>query len=150
MSSNDDRAASLRDKLLGSWRMISWTRKLSATGEESDALGPHPIGYISYAHDGRVMVLVLKRDRPRPASGIPSEKEKIGLYDTMFAYCGTYDVEEGQVIHTIDASWNENWTGTRQIRLLSFEAGRLVYTTHDTTDPMDGKQCTYRVMFERT
>lgn len=149
MTSPDTRLAALREQLLGSWRMISWTRTLSGTGEESDALGPDPIGYINYGPDGRVMVLVLRKDRPKPASIVPSESEKVGLYDSMFAYCGTYAVEEDRVVHAIDASWNESWTGTRQVRLLSFEEGRLVYTTQETTDPMNGSRCSYRVVFER-
>jgi hypothetical protein len=53
------------------------------------------------------------------------------------------------VIHTIDGSWNEVWTGTKQTRFLSFEGERLIYTTPETVDPMDGRSCTYRVEFER-
>jgi hypothetical protein len=51
--------------LLGTWKMVSWTREVVATGETSDAMGPNPIGYIAYHADGRMMALVLKRDRPR-------------------------------------------------------------------------------------
>jgi len=36
-------------------------------------------------------------------------------------------------------------TGTKQTRLLSVEGRRLIYTTPETADPMDGKLCTYRV-----
>ena len=53
------------------------------------------------------------------------------------------------LIHTLDGSWNELWTGTKQTRLLSFKGRRLIYTTPETADPMDGKLCTYRVEFER-
>ena len=67
----------------------------------------------------------------------------------MFAYVGTYVVENDRVIHTLEGSWNELWTGTQQTRLLSFESGRLIYTTPETVDPMDGKICTYKVTFEQ-
>lgn len=56
---------------------------------------------------------------------------------------------EGVRLHTLDGSWNELWTGTRQTRLLSFEDEHLIYTTPETVDPMDGRLCTYRVEFER-
>ena len=79
----------------------------------------------------------------------PTDKEKAALFDTMFAYVGTYVVEADRVIHTLDGSWNELWTGTRQTRLLSFEDRNLVYTTPETVDPMDGKLCTYKVTFAR-
>jgi hypothetical protein len=79
----------------------------------------------------------------------PTPDEKLALFDSLFAYVGTYVVEGDRVIHTLDGSWNELWTGTRQTRLLAFEDDRLIYTTPETVDPMDGKLCTYRVTFER-
>jgi hypothetical protein len=46
----------------------------------------------------------------------PPDNERVALYDTMFAYAGTYSVDAGRVIHHVDISWNEAWTGTDQIR----------------------------------
>ncbi|MCO5398236.1 lipocalin-like domain-containing protein [Ralstonia soli] len=149
MSATSPAEVSLAESILGTWRMLSWTRTLLSSGETSDALGPNPFGYINYAPDGRVMVFVLRRGRARPRSNPPSDPEKIALFDSMFAYVGTYEVQSDRVIHTLDGSWNELWTGTQQTRLLSFELGRLVYRTHETVDPMDGKRCTYTVVFER-
>ena len=71
--------------LLGTWKMVSWIRKVLATGEVSDAMGPDPIGYIAYHADGRMMALVLKRDRPPLAGTAPTDEEKIRLFDTMLA-----------------------------------------------------------------
>jgi hypothetical protein len=149
MSSDGSNAAALRDQLIGTWRMLSWKRIIADTGEERDALGPNPFGYINYSADGRLMVFVLKSGRPRPKATPPTRDEKIALYDSLFAYVGTYTVERDRVIHMLDGSWNELWTGTTQTRLLSFEDGRLIYTTPETVDPMDGMLCTYKVEFER-
>jgi hypothetical protein len=142
-------APELRERIIGTWRMLAWKRRLVESGEESDALGPNPFGYINYAPDGRLMVFVLRSGRPRPSANPPTEKDKVALFDTMFAYVGTYVVEKDRVIHALDGSWNELWTGTCQTRLLSFENGNLIYTTPETVDPMDGKLCTYKVTFER-
>jgi hypothetical protein len=139
----------LRTRILGTWRMLSWKRTLVSTGEQSDAIGPDPFGYINYAPDGRLMVFVLKSNRPKPKSTPPTTDEKIALFDSLFAYVGTYRAESDRVIHTLDGSWNGLWTGTTQTRVLSFEEGRLIYKTPETVDPMDGKLCTYRVEFER-
>lgn len=125
MTSPDTRLAALREQLLGSWRMISWTRMLSGTGEESDALGPDPIGYINYAPDGRVMVLVLRKDRPKPASIVPSESEKVGLYDTMAASLelhalhGTCSLTPGRAripCWVCSSHWRPCWRAERQAR----------------------------------
>jgi hypothetical protein len=147
----DDRLGTddMRSRILGTWRMLSWTRRLSETGNEQDALGPNPFGYLNYAPDGRLMVFVLKSGRPQPASSLPTNEEKVALFDSMFAYVGTYEVQDDRVIHTLDGSWNELWTGTKQVRLLAFDNERLIYTTAETVDPMDGQRCTYRVTFER-
>ena len=71
MGSTTPSVNDLRERILGTWRMLSWKRTLVPSGEQSDALGPNPFGYINYAPDGRVMVFVLKSGRPRP-KGIPS------------------------------------------------------------------------------
>ena len=142
-------SADVAAQVLGTWRMLSWKRVLVPSGEESDALGPNPFGYINYAPDGRVMVFVLKSERSRPKSDPPTADEKVALFDSMFAYVGTYAVETDRVVHTLDGSWNEHWTGTKQTRLLSLHEGKLIYRTGETVDPMDGKLCTYTAEFER-
>ena len=81
-----------RDLVLGSWRMISWTYRVVATGEKRDALGQDPRGFIVYTPE-RVMILVLNNHRKRPLRLPPADDEKIALFDTMFAYSGTYTVE---------------------------------------------------------
>ncbi len=48
----DPAADFLRDRLIGTWRMLSWKRVLADSPDESDALGPDPFGYINYAPDG--------------------------------------------------------------------------------------------------
>ena len=139
MSAPDLDAGTLRDRIVGTWRMLSWRRIVTTTGEQSDALGPNPFGYINYSPDGRVMVFVLRAGRPRPKAAPPTDEEKIALFDSLFAYVGNYQVQAGRVVHALDGSWNELWTGTTQTRPLSFEEGRLVYTTPETIDSMVGE-----------
>jgi hypothetical protein len=73
MGDEDLGIARKRRALLGTWTMLSWTREETATGRRSDAFGPSPRGFITYTDDGRVMVLVIKRDRPRPAALPPTD-----------------------------------------------------------------------------
>jgi hypothetical protein len=146
---SDQQGTSLRTRILGIWRMQAWTRRVVDTGEVTDALGPDPFGYINYSADGRVMVFVLRSGRRRPTSSPPNDEEKIALFDSMFAYVGTYVVEPDRVIHTVDGSWNELWTGTQQVRFIAFRGNQLVYSTPETVDPMDGQLCTYEVAFSR-
>jgi Lipocalin-like domain len=138
------------ERILGSWRMTSWQIEDLASGETRDAFGPNPHGYISYTADGRVMVLVLKTDRGRPAALVPTNEEKLALYDSMFAYAGTYTVDAEKVVHHIDMSWNQSWTGTSQIRFLRLQGDRLTYVGAPARNPMNGRDCLHTVIFQRS
>jgi len=59
---------------------------------------PDPQGYITYTRDGRVMVFIVGRERMRPAALVPTDEEKIALYDTMFAYAGTFTFDSNKVV----------------------------------------------------
>ena len=150
MDTVQDTITTLHQRILGTWKILAWKRRLVESGEESDAFGPDPTGCINYAPDGRLMVLVLRGDRSCPSENPPTGSEKIALFDSMFAYAGSYAVESDRVIHNLDASWNELWTGTLQTRFISFENDQLIYTTPETVDPMDGKLCTYKVTLVRS
>src|SRR5271169_5237317 len=49
--------------IIGTWRMISWTRTVVATGATTDAMGADPNGYIAYHDDGRMLALVVDRQK---------------------------------------------------------------------------------------
>jgi hypothetical protein len=138
-----------REKILGSWRMVSWTVEDLSTGKTTPALGENPAGYITYSSDGRVMVLVLRGDRRKPAELIPTDEEKVALYDGMFAYAGTYSVDDEKVLHHIDMSWNEAWTGTTQVRFLKLQGDTLTYTSAPARNPINGRDCVHKVIFRR-
>ena len=99
---------------------------LVATGERQDALGQNPRGTVVYTPQ-RVTFLITKHNRARPEQLPPSDEEKIALFDTMFAYSGTYTVESDRVVHHVDLSWNEAWSGTDQVRFCEVDEQTLTY-----------------------
>lgn len=134
--------------LLGSWRMLAWTRTAVATGVVTDALGPDPIGYISYHADGRMMAYVQKRDRP-PLSDPPSDAEKAALFDGMLAYTASYRIEGSTAIHTVDGSWNPAWGVEPLVRPFELNGDSLVISGAPGRDPVTGEEVVYRMEFER-
>jgi hypothetical protein len=46
----------------------------------------------------------------------------------MVAYSGRYTIEGDKVVHHVDISWNESWTGTDQVRFLNLEGDKLTVT----------------------
>lgn len=144
--------ATSRDRnelLLGTWKMRSWTVEDLVAEERRDALGPDPCGYITYTRDGRVAVLAVARERIRPAELVPTNEEKIALYDTMFAYAGTFAFDGVKVIHYIDVSWNEAWSGTSQVRFCELRGDMLTYVSAPARNPMTGRDCVHTVVFAR-
>ena len=135
-------------RLLGTWNMVSWTREIVATGETSDAIGPNPIGYIAYHADGRMMALVLKRDRPSLSGIAPTDAEKVNLFDTMLAYSATYTVEGDRVVHHVDAAWNPAWLGDL-IRPYRPNGDTLTISGAPSKDPVSGQDVIYRIVFQR-
>ena len=83
-----------------------------------------------------------------PAGPTPPDNERVALYDTIFAYAGTYSVEAGKVIQHVDISWNEVWTGTDQIRLFEVNGHTLTLTTR-ITDPASDTEAHYAVVWEK-
>ncbi len=135
--------------VVGTWRMLSWRREFVETGDQIDSLGPEPIGFVTYTADGRVHAIVVRNHREKPLATPPSDADKIRLFDSMLAYSGTYELFDDRIVHRPDASWNQIWTGTDQIRYFKFGAGQLQLWGPQATDPYSGKQVVHRMTFEK-
>lgn len=135
-------------ELLGTWRMLSWTRTSIATGEVQDALGLNPIGYIAYHADGRMMAFVQRRDTPS-LDGPLTTTQKADLFDSMLAYTASYSIEGETVVHTVDGSWNPFWGREPLIRPFKLVGSSLIISGAPGRDPVTGEDVIYRMEFER-
>lgn len=136
--------------LYGTWRLLSARGRDVATGEWTDFFGEFPGGYLSYARDGRMSAILARRVRSRPADATnATDAERAALFDSFAAYAGTFTVDGGKVTHHVDISWNEEWTGTDQIRYFRIEGDRL----HITSDPQplgaDGRMIVAELEWEK-
>jgi hypothetical protein len=128
------------EELYGTWRLMSWTRRLLDTGETVEAFGKAPRGYLNYSRDGRVFFIMTKQNRAKPADLTKlTDAERAELYNTMVAYAGTFTFDGNLATCHVDISWNEAWTDTDQPRAVRFEGGRLIWSTNPQTG-IDGKR----------
>ena len=125
---------------LGTWKLESYTTEDVATGQKSSLLGLHPSGYLSYGSDCRMHAILVKDGRKSPATFVPTDAERIELYSGFIAYAGTYRIEGDKVSHQVDASWNQSWTGTTQVRRFRIDGNRLYITTLPTKNALTGKE----------
>jgi hypothetical protein len=133
--------------LLGTWKLKSYVATTSA-GERLTPYGENPDGYLSYSADHRMQVIGIAHGRRVSAGASPTDNERVALYDAMFAYAGTYSVEADKVIHHVDISWNESWTGTDQIRVFEVDGTMLTLTTR-IPDPVRGGETRYVVVWDK-
>src|SRR4051812_30308802 len=97
--------------LLGTWELKSYVA-ITETGEKSDPYGERPTGYLSYSADGRMHAIGIADGRAVSQRADPTDEERATLWNTMFAYAGSYTVDANKVMHHVDISWNQVWTGT--------------------------------------
>ena len=136
-----------RNALLGTWKLQSYVVR-TAAGQVSTPYGQHPTGYIAYSVDGRMQVIGAAEDRLAPPEPVATDDSRLALYDTMFAYGGTYSVEGDTVIHHVDISWNEIWTGTHQTRRFELDGNILTLTMH-AVEPASGVEGEYSAVWEK-
>src|ERR1700731_5464108 len=76
-------------ELIGSWRLVRFTRTIVATGQTFETFGKKPSGFIQLANDGRMTMLIVKDQRPNPPDPEKmTDEERAELFRTMIAYAG--------------------------------------------------------------
>jgi hypothetical protein len=96
-----------------------------------------------------MMAIVVSSGRKKPGGDVATAPEAEALFRSMTAYAGSYTIEGGQIIHHVDASWNEAWTGTDQVRDYKLDGGRLILATTPSPNPFTGKMSVRRLVWEK-
>lgn len=139
-----------RNGLCGTWKLVSYQRTVVATGETTDFFGSAPRGFLNYSPDGRMIVIVVKEERPSPADPANvTDQDRAGLFKSMLAYGGKYSFDGKDITHHVDISWNEHWTGTDQLRHVRLEGRRLILSTDPLPDANDGTMIRAVLTWER-
>jgi len=126
--------------VLGTWKLKAMFREVPATGEKFNQMGEHPNGYLSYSADGRMYAIATSDNRTKPSDVNSTPDERAKLHQSLVAYAGTYTVQGDKVIHRVDISWNEAWTGTDQVRFFKIDGNTLTVTTAVQKSPIDGRE----------
>jgi hypothetical protein len=120
----------LRDAVLGTWELVSYTVEDSPGGDTTYPLGSHPVGLIMYTGDGYMSAQLMRPDRPafdapEPSGGTQTQNAAaVGGY---LAYSGPFHVDEatGALRHEVMVSLLPNWLGTTQVRTSHLEGDTL-------------------------
>ena len=110
-----------KDRIVGTWKLVSVVYEDAQTKERTPVLGEHPRGYQIATPEGRWLALMTAEGRAIPKN----DADRAQALKSMIAYTGRYRVENGQVITKVEAAWNEAWVGGEQVRNIRFEGDRL-------------------------
>jgi hypothetical protein len=121
---------SLREQLVGAWKLVSFVERDVETGIENRPWGERPLGLILYTPDGYVSAQLQGPNRTpfateHPLRGTP--EEYAGAGSSYIAYSGRYFVEEDtkSLSHEMEVSLFPNWFGQRQMRLVQLNGEHL-------------------------
>jgi Lipocalin-like domain len=147
----DLEVAMLKDKLLGTWKMIS-SEFRRADGQTTYPFGKNATGRIIYDTSGNMSAQIMRPGRPAFASGdsLRGTPEEIkAAFEGLLSYFGTYDVDEqkGTVTHHVESAYFPNWEGKDQVRIIGFDGERLTLSTPPI--PAEGTTVTGVLTWER-
>jgi len=150
-SAQMDAVSSDPQKLLGTWKLVSYVGEEIPSGARADVMGPRPSGYINYGPDGRMIVIIVGSDRKKPVGSIATQEEAQDLIRSMLAYAGTYTVDSSAktVTHHVEISWDQSRAGASQVRTYKLDGDRLTLTTQPSNDPATGRKTVRTLVWER-
>ena len=139
----------IEGRIAGVWKLKKYSRRFLDSGEvRSDML---PQAYILYTPGGYMMSITVEEKRAPPAGEVLTDEERVRLFKSIIsAYSGSYVVEGDTVIHSVELSWNEAWTGTKQVRKFKVTDDELVIETTPRTAGTDTRQFINTLTWERT
>lgn len=134
--------------IVGVWKLKKYSRRFLDTGEVLGDMLPQ--AYILYTPDGFMMSITVEENRQSPAGEVLTDEERVRLFKSIIsAYSGRYTVDGDKVIHNVEMSWNEAWTGTRQVRRFAVNGDELVIETTPRTAGTDTRQFINTLTWER-
>jgi hypothetical protein len=138
------------DPLVGTWRLVSFEMR-DEDGRVTHPLGGDAVGFITYTPDGHMAVQFGRADRARLAVGdwaSATPAEIATAARDYFAYCGTYELRDGEVVHRVELSLMPNWIGRELVRLVTFDGEQVSLSTPPTQ--VGGRQQIATLAWERT
>jgi hypothetical protein len=141
------------EDLVGTWKLLSTVRQVVGSDKVVNNLGAHPNGIMIITRDYRF--IIIETGDNRQAAKTTEEFAALQKSELAFSGLATFspdpDNPQGlRMVSKVDISWNEEWTGTSQTRLLSLDGNRLTIHTLPSKNPYTGEIGISTLVFERS
>jgi hypothetical protein len=140
-------SASAQD-IVGSWKQTAFYQKVVSSGEKRFPFGEKIVGRSMYTKEGTFCTMATGVDRKQGA-GAPTDEERIGLFKSMYAYCGTYRVEGAKLMGQPDVAWTPNWAKQEHNATWKVEGKKLTVETLPFKSQLDGAEVVAVVEYDR-
>ena len=137
------------DKLVGTWKLVSASSTTSKGEPSEPPYGLDPVGFLTYARDGRVTALISYGGRKllSGGGGTLGLEEQAEAFKTFLAYAGRYTLNGDKVTHHIEISSIQNYVDRDLVRSVKFEDDRVTLVTPPTL--VNGKVQTVELTWQR-
>lgn len=120
--------AQCKDSVVGTWKLLSVIATTEKDGVGKPVLGQHPVGFLTYTANGRMMAII-SDDGRKPLSVVdrvaaPAE-ERAEAYSTFMAYAGRYSFTCDKVVTYVEVASLQNWVNTEQTRFVTVQGNRM-------------------------
>lgn len=134
--------------LVGTWRLAACV--LHDGERVNHPYGANPAGFLMYTPDGRMSVMFGDPDRApleNPDWRQNTDGDVAAVARTFIAYCGTYDLGDGEVSHHVAVSLIPNWIGQTLTRCVALDGDTLTLATPEML--VDGRTQTATLTWRR-
>jgi hypothetical protein len=129
-----------QEELIGGWSAVSVVDHRD--GKDTDVFGKSPMGYMSFAANGRFSIQLMRPDIPKIALNNRTKatpEESAAIAQGLLSYFGSWklvDPKTGEIAIHVEASSFANWNGADQKRLMTVSGDTL--TINNPTSPGGG------------
>jgi len=102
-------ASAAAQDIVGSWKQTAFYQTVVSSGEKRFPFGEKIMGRSVYTKEGTFCTMATGIDRKQGAVA-PTDEERVELFKTMYAYCGTYRLDGSKLLAQPDVAWTPNWT----------------------------------------
>ena len=113
------------ERLIGTWRLLSFQMQIEDTGEITEPWGRQPKGWLVLTPKGRLITVITAGGLSAPTT----DKDATSLLHSMTCYSGKTRMEgKTRFMTDVDVAWVPAWLGTQQGR--SFDLNGEILSVH--------------------
>jgi hypothetical protein len=153
MKANTNDKNSLRQQLIGAWKLVSYVETPVDGSPKRYPIGEKGQGIIMYTPDGYMSAQLMKPGRRNFASGDwfkGTSEEYAEEGSGYIAYSGPFHVDEAKqtLTHSMDVSLFPGWLGQTQPRVVKIE-GKYLHLSTAAPFPSGGTMVAAALIWER-